>query len=59
MGVSNGKKLARICGGIAENMEVDSTIVRLLVIILALITAVAPFCLGPISLRGSSSPHKP
>ena len=43
---STDKKLAGICGGIAEYMEVDSTIVRLLAVLLALITAVVPFCLA-------------
>jgi phage shock protein C len=43
---STDKKLAGVCGGIAEYMEVDSTIVRLLTIVLALITAVVPFCLA-------------
>jgi phage shock protein C len=55
---SNDKKLAGICGGIAEFMEVDSTIVRLLAVILALITAVVPFCLAYI-IAWIIVPHKP
>jgi phage shock protein PspC (stress-responsive transcriptional regulator) len=55
---SNDKKLAGICGGIAEYMEVDSTIVRLLAVILALITAVVPFCLAYI-IAWIIVPHKP
>ena len=43
---STDKKLAGLCGGIAEYMDVDSTIVRLLAIIFGLITAVFPFCLA-------------
>ena len=43
---STDKKLAGICGGIAEYMDMDPTIVRLLTVILALITAVVPFCLA-------------
>jgi phage shock protein C len=55
---SNDKKLAGICGGIAEYMEVDSTIVRLLAVILALITAVVPFCLAYV-IAWIIVPHKP
>lgn len=43
---STDKKLAGICGGIAEYMDVDSTIVRLLTVVLGLITGVLPFCLA-------------
>ena len=40
------KKLGGVCGGIAEYMDVDPTVVRLLTVLLALITAVVPFCLA-------------
>jgi phage shock protein PspC (stress-responsive transcriptional regulator) len=40
------KKIAGICGGIAEYLEVDSTIVRLIVVLLALLSAVVPACLA-------------
>jgi phage shock protein PspC (stress-responsive transcriptional regulator) len=43
---STDKKLAGICGGIAEYIDLDPTIVRLLTVILALITAVVPFLLS-------------
>jgi len=43
---SADKKIAGVCGGIAEYLEVDSTIVRLVVVLLALITAVIPVCVG-------------
>jgi phage shock protein C len=36
------KKIAGVCGGIAEYFDVDSTIVRLLVVFIALVTAVIP-----------------
>jgi len=36
------KKLAGVCGGIAEYMDVDSTVVRLLTVVLTLITGVVP-----------------
>jgi len=37
------KKIAGVCGGLAEYMEVDSTIVRLVVVLLAIITGIVPF----------------
>ncbi len=40
------RKLAGVCGGIAEYMEIDPTIVRLLTVVLALITAVIPCCIA-------------
>jgi len=36
------KKMAGVAGGLAEFFEVDSTLVRLAIIFVALITAVAP-----------------
>lgn len=40
------KKIAGICGGIGEMMDIDPTIVRLVVALLALITAVVPFVIA-------------
>ena len=40
------RKIAGICGGIAEYMELDSTIVRLLTVVLAIATAVLPVVIG-------------
>ncbi len=40
------KKIAGICGGIGEMTDTDPTIIRLIVIVLALMTAVFPFLLG-------------
>jgi phage shock protein C len=40
------KKLGGVCGGIAEYMEIDPTVVRLLTVILALMTAVIPVLIG-------------
>lgn len=40
------KKIAGICGGIAEYMEVDPTIVRLVTIVLAIITGCIPLIIG-------------
>jgi phage shock protein C len=36
------KKIAGVCGGLGERFQVDSTMIRLLVVFLALITAVFP-----------------
>ncbi len=43
---STDKKIAGVCGGIGEYMETDSTIVRLLTVVLALITGVIPLCIA-------------
>ena len=40
------KKIAGICGGLAEYMEVDPTIVRLVAVAGALITGVVPLVLA-------------
>jgi phage shock protein PspC (stress-responsive transcriptional regulator) len=36
------KKLAGVCGGLAEAFDIDSTLVRLAVVFIALVTAVIP-----------------
>ncbi len=36
------KKVAGVCGGIGETFQVDSTIVRLVFIFIALVTAIIP-----------------
>ena len=43
---TSDKKLGGVCGGIAEYMELDPTIVRLLTVVLTLITAVIPVVIG-------------
>jgi phage shock protein C len=40
------KKIAGVCGGLAEYFELDPTLVRLIVIILGIATAFAPFIIG-------------
>ena len=40
------KKIAGICGGIAEMIDTDPTIVRLIVVVLALVTGLFPFFFG-------------
>lgn len=43
---SSDKKIGGVCGGIAEYMDLDPTLVRLLTVVLALITAVIPVLVG-------------
>jgi len=40
------RKIAGVCGGIAEYMDIDPTIVRLLTVVLGLITGIFPFAVG-------------
>ena len=40
------RKLAGVCGGLGEYMEVDPTVVRLVVVIACLATAIFPFLIG-------------
>jgi phage shock protein C len=40
------KKIAGICGGVAEYMEVDSTVVRLVAVVLAVVTGFFPLLFG-------------
>ena len=40
------RKIAGVCGGIAEHLDVDPTIVRLIAVVFALATVVAPFLIG-------------
>jgi len=52
------KKLGGVCGGIAEYMDLDPTIVRLLTVVLGLITAIIPVLIGYI-LAWIIIPRKP
>ena len=36
------RKIAGVCGGIGETFEIDSTIIRLVFIFIALVTAIIP-----------------
>jgi len=40
------KKLGGICGGLGEYLNVDPTIIRLLTVVVALCTAIAPIVIG-------------
>jgi len=42
----NEKKIAGVCGGLAEYIDIDPTIVRLVTIILAIATALFPVVIG-------------
>jgi phage shock protein C len=42
----SNKKIAGVCGGIGEYFDLDPTLVRLIVIVLALATAVIPMTIG-------------
>ncbi|MEK6570870.1 MAG: PspC domain-containing protein [Bacteroidota bacterium] len=55
---SADKKIAGVCGGMAEYMEVDPTIVRLFTVVLAIVTAVFPVLIGYL-LAWMIMPHKP
>jgi phage shock protein PspC (stress-responsive transcriptional regulator) len=52
------KKMAGVCGGIGEAMDADPTIVRLVVIVLALATGIIPFLVGYI-IAWMIVPQKP
>jgi phage shock protein C len=40
------KKIAGLCGGLGEYLEVDPTIVRLLAIVFCIATGIIPFLIG-------------
>jgi phage shock protein C len=40
------RKIAGVCGGIAEYLEIDPTVIRLLAVAVALITALIPMLIG-------------
>jgi phage shock protein PspC (stress-responsive transcriptional regulator) len=40
------KKIAGVCGGLAEYMEIDPTLVRLVAVVLGVITGVVPFLIA-------------
>jgi len=52
------KKLGGVCGGIAEYLELDPTIVRLITVVLGVITAVLPLLIGYI-IAWMIIPRKP
>ncbi|HVS58628.1 MAG TPA: PspC domain-containing protein [Candidatus Saccharimonadales bacterium] len=52
------KKIAGVCGGLAEYMEVDSTLIRVGWIVLTIFTAVVPGILAYL-LMAIIMPHKP
>jgi phage shock protein C len=52
------KKIMGVCGGIAELLEVDSTIVRLITVFICLITGIFPVLIMYI-LAAMIIPNKP
>lgn len=52
------KKIAGVCGGIAEFLNVDSAVLRVAVILVAVLTAVIPMVLFYI-LASIVMPHRP
>jgi phage shock protein C len=42
----NDRKIAGVCGGLGEYLDLDPTIVRLTVVVLGLVTAVIPMVIG-------------
>jgi len=52
------KKIAGVCGGIAEYFDLDPTIVRLLAIVIGIATAFAPIIIGYL-LAWIIIPHQP
>jgi phage shock protein PspC (stress-responsive transcriptional regulator) len=40
------KRLAGVCGGIGEMLDVDPTIIRVATVVLALVTGIFPFAVG-------------
>ncbi len=43
---TSNKKIAGICGGIGEMLDADPTIVRLIIVVLAIATGIIPFLVG-------------
>ncbi len=43
---SGDKKIGGVCGGFAEYFEVDSTIIRVMTALLAIVTGVIPFLIA-------------
>jgi phage shock protein C len=52
------KKLFGVCGGMAEYFQVDSTLIRLLWVIFAIVTAIIPGIIAYI-IAAMIMPHKP
>jgi len=52
------RKIAGVCGGIAEYIDIDPTIVRLVTVVLGIITGIIPFFIGYI-LAWIIVPRKP
>ena len=42
----SNRKIAGVCGGIGEHLDIDPTIVRLVAVVFAIATAIIPFLIG-------------
>ena len=40
------KRIAGVCGGIGEMLDIDPTIIRIVMVVLALTTGIFPFLVG-------------
>jgi phage shock protein C len=52
------KKILGVCGGISEMTGIDSTLIRLALVFLCLVTAILPLLVTYI-IAGIIAPHKP
>ena len=52
------RKIAGVCGGLGEYLDVDPTIVRLLAIVFGIATGIFPFLIGYI-IAGFVVPERP
>lgn len=52
------KKIFGLCGGLSEMLDIDSTLIRLVLIFLCLFTCIAPLLLTYI-IAGIITPKKP
>ena len=43
---NSNKKIAGICGGIGEAMDIDPTIVRIVAVIIGIATGIVPSCVA-------------
>ncbi len=42
----SNRKIAGVCGGIGEHLDVDPTIVRLIAVVFTFVTGIIPFIIG-------------
>jgi len=42
----SNRKIAGVCGGIGEHLDVDPTIIRLIAVVFTFVTGILPFIIG-------------